>query len=142
MPPVTDNMSEGGLLSRRSVGLCGRWISGLSCGVDVLLPTVAEVLELPEVVRGEPVVRAGAEQLDRRVRWVHVSEVSDIAHLLEGGELILSTGIALPSDPDALAQYVEELSAAGATGLAVELGRRYQGALPPKLIAAAERSSL
>src|SRR3954466_9503862 len=108
----------------------------------MLLPTLAEVLELPAVRRGDPAVRAGPAHLDRAVRWVHVSEVSDIAHLLEGGELILTTGIALPSDPDALAQYVEELSAAGATGLAVELGRRYQGALPPKLIAAAERSSL
>jgi hypothetical protein len=31
------------------------------------------------------------------VRWVHVSELADIATLLRGGELVLTTGIALPS---------------------------------------------
>jgi purine catabolism regulator len=107
-----------------------------------MLPTLAAVLDLPAVRRADPHVRAAADQLGRAVRWVHVSEVSDIAHLLEGGELILTTGIALPAEPDALARYVDELSTAGVSGVAVELGRRYQGSLPAELIAAAERSSL
>src|SRR3954465_10403773 len=103
-----------------------------------MLPAPADVLDLPAVRRADPRVRAAAQMLGRAVRWVHVSEVSDIAHLLEGGELILTTGIALPDEPDALPRYVEELSAAGIAGLAVELGRRYQAALPAELIAAAE----
>ncbi len=61
-----------------------------------MLPSLRDVLDLPAVRRGDPQVRAAAGHLDRRVRWVHVSEVSDIASLLEGGELILTTGIALP----------------------------------------------
>ena len=110
--------------------------------MDVLLPTVAEVLELPEMRRGDPVVRAGVEQLDRRVRWVHVSEVSDIAHLLEGGELILSTGIAQPQSAAALAAYMDELAGVGVAALAIELGRRYRDALPAELVEAAEHAQL
>jgi len=108
----------------------------------VLLPTVAEVLELPAVRRGDPVVRAGEEHLDRRVRWVHVSELSGIAHLLEGGELILSTGIALPQTPEALGAYMDELAGVGVAAVVIELGRRYRDALPPELVAAAERAKL
>src|SRR5919198_2432555 len=107
-----------------------------------MLPTLAAVLELPAVRRGDPVVLAAADHLDRRVRWVHVSEVADIAHLLEGGELILTTGIALPESGDALVRYVTDLSAAGVSALAVELGRRYRDALPAELVDAAERSEL
>jgi PucR family transcriptional regulator, purine catabolism regulatory protein len=107
-----------------------------------MLPTLSDVLDLPAVRRGDPHVSAAAHHLDRRVRWVHVSEVSDIASLLEGGELILTTGIALPDSAAALETYVRELSLAGVTALAVELGRRYRDALPAELVAAAERNGL
>jgi len=56
------------------------------------------------------------------VRWVHAMELADVARLLHGGELVLSTGIALPDDPALLAAYVADLAAAGVSGLAVELG--------------------
>lgn len=65
-----------------------------------MLPTIADVLALDTVRRGNPRVVAGADRLDTRVRWVHVGEVTDIAQLLRGGELVLTTGIALPDDPD------------------------------------------
>jgi purine catabolism regulator len=107
-----------------------------------MLPTLADVLDLPALRRADPHVLAAADRLAGAVRWVHVSEVSDIAHLLEGGELILTTGIALPDDAEALARYVADLSAAGVSGLAVELGRRYAHALPDELVGAAERTSL
>jgi Purine catabolism regulatory protein-like family/PucR C-terminal helix-turn-helix domain/GGDEF-like domain len=107
-----------------------------------MLPTLADVLSLPAVRRGEPVLRAGADRLDRQVRWVHVSEVSDIASLLEGGELILTTGIALPESAGALGRYVHELHDVGVSALAVELGRRYHGALPEELVAAATQVDL
>ena len=63
-------------------------------------------------------------------------EMADVARLLHGGELVLSTGIALPDDPGLLAAYVAELSGAGVSGLAVELGRRYER-LPDALVGAA-----
>ena len=102
-----------------------------------MLPSLRQVLELPALRAGAAVVRAGQSRLDELVRWVHVSEISDIAGLLEGGELILTTGIALPDRPAALRRYVDDLVRVGACGVVVELGRRYHGALPAALVSAA-----
>lgn len=68
--------------------------------------TVVEALRLPEIALGGPRVVAGAPGLDRTIRWVHVAEVADIAELLEGGELISRTGIALPEDSAGPERYV------------------------------------
>src|SRR6516225_821515 len=92
--------------------------------------------------RGRPLVVAGADRLDVPVRWVHAIEVTDVAQLLRGGELVLSTGIALPDDERLLAAYITELAGIGVAGLAVELGRRYAGSLPPALITAARQAGL
>jgi purine catabolism regulator len=100
--------------------------------------TLREVLDLDAVRRGSPRVVAGAERLDVTVRWVHAVEVTDIGRLLRGGELILSTGIALPESAAGLAEYVAALADVGIAGLAVELGRRYAAALPDALVAAAQ----
>src|SRR6201999_2188162 len=103
-----------------------------------VLPTLADVLALETVRRGWPEVLTGPDRLAVPVRWVHAIEQADAARLLHGGELVLSTGIALPDDPDLLASYVASLAAATVAGLAVELGRRYQR-LPDALVSAAER---
>jgi PucR family transcriptional regulator, purine catabolism regulatory protein len=101
-----------------------------------VLPTLADVLELEVIRRGRPEVLAGGQRLGARVRWVHAMELADVARLLHGGELVLSTGIALPDDPGLLAAYVADLATAGVSGLAVELGRRYER-LPAALVEAA-----
>ncbi|MCV7228959.1 PucR family transcriptional regulator [Mycolicibacterium komossense] len=88
-------------------------------------PTVREILELPVVTAGAPeVVLGGApnrDALDQPVRWVHVSDLADLSNLLEGGELVLTTGQAL-SDPAHRAEYLPRLAAAGAVAVVVELG--------------------
>jgi purine catabolism regulator len=104
--------------------------------------TLREVLDLDVVRRGSPHVVAGAARLDAHVRWVHALELTDIRRLLRGGELVLSTGIALPQSPSGLAEYVASLADVGVAGLAIELGRRYADALPPALVTAAERRSV
>ncbi|WP_300603068.1 PucR family transcriptional regulator ligand-binding domain-containing protein [Trebonia sp.] len=100
--------------------------------------TLREVLDLDVVRRGQPQVMAAADRLDTPVRWVHAAELTDVGRLLRGGELLLSTGIALPDSATGLAAYVAELAGAGVTGLAIELGRRYTGTLPAPLVAAAQ----
>ena len=115
--------------------------SDLEPGAPPASPTVADVLELPEVELGRPQVLAGAEALGTPVRWVHVSELPDIATLLRGGELVLTTGVALPDSDPELARYVIELADAGAAGLVVELGRRFTGRLPAGMVRAARASS-
>ncbi|MGH3357103.1 MAG: PucR family transcriptional regulator ligand-binding domain-containing protein, partial [Nocardioidaceae bacterium] len=107
-----------------------------------MFPTVADVLAMPVLRQGAPSVLVGGSGLGREVRWVHSAEISDIAHLLRGGELVLTTGIALPDDADGLASYARALSTVGAVGLVVELGRRWTDGLPAPLVDACERHGL
>jgi purine catabolism regulator len=107
-----------------------------------MLPTVADLLDLDVLRRGSPRVVTGPDGLTAQVRWVHVLELADAAHLLRGGELVLTTGVALPAEPVLLARYAAELAAAGVSALAVELGRRYVEALPSALVRAAADSGL
>jgi PucR family transcriptional regulator, purine catabolism regulatory protein len=102
-----------------------------------VLPTVAEVLALDPVRSGAPRVLAGADRLGAAVRWVHVIELAQAAHLLRGGEFVLSTGIALPDDPAGLSRFAAELAEVGVSALAVELGSRYSRSLPAALVSAA-----
>ena len=99
--------------------------------------TLREVLDLDVVRRGQPEVVAAADRLDVPVRWVHAIELTDVERLLRGGELVLSTGIALPDSAAGLEAYVAELAGARVCGLAIELGRRYADALPSALVGAA-----
>src|SRR6204780_1293947 len=115
---------------------------GVTDSLGFVLPTLGEVLGLDVIRRGRPQVLAGQGGLAARVRWVHVLELADAAHLLQGGELVLTTGIALPADPVLLARYATDLAAAGVSALAVELGRRYVGELPAALVRAAAGSGL
>ena len=77
-------------------------------------PTIAELLELPVLARGLPRVLTGQEQLDRPVRWVHVSEWHNPSGALRDGELVLTTGVGFPGRLD---EYPAELADAGASGL-------------------------
>ena len=89
------------------------------------LPTVAEVLALPVLADGGARVVAGSPGLDSPVRWVHVAESRDVAGLLDGGELLLATGVGWPDGDGWMAGYIAELSAARVAGLVLELGTRY-----------------
>ncbi|WP_281690476.1 PucR family transcriptional regulator [Pseudonocardia thermophila] len=103
-------------------------------------PTVAEILELPVVAAGRPVVRAGRSALDTRVRWVHVSELPDPAGTLSGGELVLSIGIPVSDPTTDPADYLRALRVAGGVALMIELGQRLK-ALPDELVQAARAMS-
>ncbi|MFI7666342.1 PucR family transcriptional regulator [Nocardia sp. NPDC049526] len=86
-----------------------------------MLLSVADVLAMPIVRAGEPEV-VGAAALDRPVRWVHVSDLPDVAELLVGGELMLTTGLALTGSDESTVAYLNSLAAAGVAGLVIELG--------------------
>ncbi|TRW45898.1 PucR family transcriptional regulator [Georgenia yuyongxinii] len=87
--------------------------------------TVRQVLATPAVQAGHPELLSAADHLDRPVRWVHVFEGSDPGSLLSGGELLLTTLLALPDDPAEQRRYVRAVAGAGASALVVELGRRF-----------------
>ncbi|MFI6931655.1 PucR family transcriptional regulator [Streptomyces sp. NPDC050287] len=87
--------------------------------------TVADVLALPVLAAGQPQVVTGVPHLDRPVRWVHITELTDPASFLKGGELVLTTGMPLPEDVAGVRRYVDELAGVGAAALVIELVRRY-----------------
>lgn len=94
--------------------------------VESGLPTVREILALDAVAAGVPEVLVGDAALDARVRWLHVSDSAGVARLLNGGELLLSTGSGWPAEPDELRAFIAELVEAGIAGLVLELGSHYR----------------
>ncbi|MET9830323.1 PucR family transcriptional regulator ligand-binding domain-containing protein [Streptomyces sp. NPDC006385] len=100
--------------------------------------TVADVLALPVLAAGQPQVVTGVAHLDRPVRWVHITELTDPASFLKGGELVLTTGMPLPDDAAGVRRYVDELAGVGAAALVLELVRRYHR--PPDALVRACRA--
>jgi len=95
-------------------------------GTDDALPTVREILALDAVAAGVPEVLVGDTALDARVRWVHVSDSAGVARLLDGGELLLSTGSGWPTEPEELRAFIAGLVEVGVSGLVLELGAHYR----------------
>jgi len=73
--------------------------------------SVAELLEVPTLNLS---VLAGAAGLDRRLTWAHVFEMPDPTGWLNGGELVMSTGMAISDEPSEQVEYLERLHAADA----------------------------
>lgn len=103
--------------------------------------SLAEVLRVPTVRNAGPEVLAGAGNLNRPVRWVHTTELADIGPLLRGGDLVLTTGIALPESAAGLQRFARSLVESEAAGLVIELGRRWTE-VPASLVAECERLDL
>ncbi len=104
--------------------------------------TVAEFVELPEIQAALPEIVAGREGIGAEVRWVHSLDVPDVANLLRGGEMILTTGVSVGSDAAAQRRLVRDLVAEGAVGVAVELGITWHRQLPTALVQEAEKRGL
>jgi purine catabolism regulator len=105
------------------------------------LPTVREVIALDAVAQGVPEVLVGDDALDARVRWLHVSDSAGVAPLLDGGELLLSTGSSWPEDPADLRRFIGGLDDAGLSGLILELGTHYRY-VPAVVVEAARERNL
>ncbi|WP_326648996.1 MULTISPECIES: PucR family transcriptional regulator [unclassified Streptomyces] len=103
--------------------------------------TVQRALELPGLRAGLPEVVACAERLNRTVRWVHAGEVPNIASLLKGGELLLTTGLGLGTRPAEQRAFVRQLADRGIAALVVELGPRFSR-LPATIVETARAAGL
>ncbi|CAM5632620.1 PucR family transcriptional regulator [Streptomyces narbonensis] len=103
--------------------------------------TVQRALELPGLRSGLPEVVAGADRLHRTVRWVHAGEVPNIASLLKGGELLLTTGLGLGTRPAEQRAFVRRLADRGIAALVVELGPRF-ARLPATIVETARAAGL
>lgn len=103
---------------------------------------LSEVLAHPVVRRGRPTVLAAADRLDREVRWLHSSDIFEIAPLLRSDDLLLTTGLGLLGrGPEDARSFVRDLAQRGVAGLVLETCRFYTVA-PPEMVAEAERVGL
>ncbi|MGK5114883.1 PucR family transcriptional regulator ligand-binding domain-containing protein, partial [Geodermatophilus sp. CPCC 205506] len=78
--------------------------------------------------------------VDRPLSWVHVSELPDPAPFLQGGELLLTTGLAL-RDGEPVGPYVRRLVDGGVAALGFGTGLG-QDAVLGELVAAAAAGGL
>ncbi|MDD1476378.1 PucR family transcriptional regulator [Arthrobacter sp. H16F315] len=83
--------------------------------------TVDHILSLPAVRKGDPEILTGASKLGTPVRWIHVAELRNLTGFLEGGELVLTTGLAFEDSSSAATRYLAELASLGAAGVIVEI---------------------
>ncbi|GAB5077570.1 PucR family transcriptional regulator [Arthrobacter sp. AD-310] len=104
---------------------------------------LGEILAHPALAAADPIVHPlGVDTDSQPVRWVHSSEVLDIAPLLRGGELLLCGGITLASaTPEKREEYVRALAQRGIAALAIETGGVLPE-IPADLLAKAEKYGL
>lgn len=86
--------------------------------------TVKEALNLPSFESAN--IIAGEEGLENVIRWVHVMEVTQISHLLNGHELILTTGLGWQENKKLSLSLIEQMIANNVSGLCIELGTYIQ----------------
>ncbi|GAA5118324.1 PucR family transcriptional regulator [Haloechinothrix salitolerans] len=79
-------------------------------------------------------VLAGEHALDRKIAWVHPTELADPTEFLDGGELLLTTGLTI--DDVSVPDYVRRLVAAGVTGVGFGSGLSH-AEVPQALVDAA-----
>jgi len=84
--------------------------------------TLAQVLAFDPFVNAEAALLSGHEHLGKPVRWVHCSEMKNVARLFQGGEILLTQGRGLSRNADEQREWVDRLSAAGVAGVGIETG--------------------
>lgn len=105
--------------------------------------TLADALASPPLAAGDPqLITDVPGALERTVRWVHSSEVLEIASLLHGGELLLTGGSELLRQPASVqVEFMQRLGERGVSALCIEAlpnARR----LAPSARSAAEASGV
>lgn len=97
--------------------------------------TIRDLLELPGL--GLKVV-AGEAGIDRAIRTAHTSELQDPTPWLSGGELLLTTGMALKDSAALQRSYIRRLVGAELAGLGFGVGFGFDE-VPAPIARAAER---
>ncbi|WP_338113230.1 PucR family transcriptional regulator [Paenibacillus artemisiicola] len=101
--------------------------------------TVRDVLARPAFRHAY--LAAGRAGLGRPVRWVHIIEVIRFDQLLQGGEMILTTGAAFKNDTAAFLTYLDQLVRCEAACLCIEMGH-HVSSVPDEWLREAEAVGL
>ena len=103
-----------------------------------MVATLAQLIRRPGL---DLTVLAGADRLDAAVRWVAVSELEDPTPYLQGGELLLTTGMQAPRTKNAADAYVTRLIEVGVVGLGFGV-KVVRAKVPVALVRAAREHGL
>ena len=103
--------------------------------------TVRDALAVPAMRRGLPQVLAGRDRLDQPIRWVHAGEVSNIASLLVGGELLLTTGMGIGTRVAEQRHFIDRLAMKRIAALVIELGTAFDR-VPNAIVEGAQKHDL
>ncbi|KMJ60241.1 PucR family transcriptional regulator [Bacillus sp. LL01] len=93
--------------------------------------SLQEIMNRKQFEKAE--VMAGKQGMHRQVKWVHVVEITNIEKLLNGQELILSTGVSFGGEIDKFRSFVQQLINCQAAGLCIEKGT-YIPTIPQEII--------
>lgn len=83
--------------------------------------SVTDVLAVPAVRSAAPVVLGGDEFLERKVRWLHTTDGTDLSGLLKGSEMILTAGESFADNQESATAYFRNLVENHASGVMVSL---------------------
>ena len=97
--------------------------------------TVQDILEIPGLNLR---LLAGHKAASNPVRWVHIAEMSDPTRWLKGGELLLTTGLALVGKDDEQVELIERLIDHNLSGLGFGVGFGFK-TVPEAMVEIAER---
>jgi DNA-binding PucR family transcriptional regulator len=100
-------------------------------------PTLAAVAALPQL----GLITRARIAPETAVRWVAVSELEDPTPFLEGGELVLTTGMRLADPAVRSGEYVARLAGRGVAGLGFGVGLSHE-TVPDALVEAAAEHGL
>lgn len=110
--------------------------SGPGPGRGVGMPlTVRELVDDPDL--GLEVVGGTQGTLDTPIRWAHISDTPDPTPWLEGGEILLTTGLGVRDDPGAQDRLVRGLRDRGAVAIGFGVGVSLPD-VPPAMADAAD----
>lgn len=90
--------------------------------------TVNDILKR-DVFKNVKVI-SGKMGLHNTVKWTHIIESEKFINYLNGGELILTTGIGLDSEPYANISFIEQLIKKNVAAICIELGNKFRDISP------------
>jgi purine catabolism regulator len=97
--------------------------------------TIDEILNRKHFSQTE--VIAGAKGLHRQLKWVHIVESIQISNLLNGHELILTTGLGFKDNPQNFVSLLRQLIERHTAGLCIEMGTHIHS-IPDEVIELAD----
>ncbi|OIK12245.1 hypothetical protein BIV60_16570 [Bacillus sp. MUM 116] len=97
--------------------------------------TVRDIMKRPHFCEAK--IIAGYNGLNRHVKWIHILETNENQSLIDGNEVILTTGLFYNGDINSCLSFLQELIRQNASALCIELGANFSS-IPGEMIELAE----